>query len=176
MRQLGVTYEPVVFVEATAPREAYDSGRCDGYTTDKSGLVAEKTLLSDPDAHVILDATMSKEPLGPLTRHGDDNWFDIVKWSTFCTMEAEELGITSENVDDMLGSDDPKILNTLGVEGDLGQALGLNNDFCYQIISQVGNYGEIFDRNLGPDTPFNLGRGLNALYADGGLIYAMPFR
>jgi general L-amino acid transport system substrate-binding protein len=119
---------------------------------------------------------MSKEPLGPLTRHGDDNWFDIVKWSTFCTMEAEELGITSENVDDMLGSDDPKILNTLGVEGDLGQALGLNNDFCYQIISQVGNYGEIFDRNLGPDTPFNLGRGLNALYADGGLIYAMPFR
>lgn len=175
-RQLGIDYEPVVFTEPGAPREAYDSGRCDGYTTDKSGLVSDQTVLSVPEDHVILAATMSKEPLGPLVRHGDDNWFDIVKWSVNCTFEAEELGIDSTNVDDMVGSDDPKVLNTLGVEGDLGQALGLNNDFCYQIIKQVGNYEEIYLRTLGPDTPFNLVRGVNSLWTEGGLLYSPPFR
>ncbi len=175
-RSLGINYEPVVFNDGPSTREAYDEGRCDGWTTDKSGLVAGLTQLSNPDDHVILDVTMSKEPLGPLVRHGDDNWFDIVKWTTFCTMQAEELGITSENVDEMLGSDDPVVLNTLGVEGDLGQAMGLNNDFCAQVIRQVGNYGEIYDRNLGPDTPFNLARGVNDLWTNGGLIYSPPFR
>ena len=175
-RNLGINYEPVVFNDGPSTREAYDEGRCDGWTTDKSGLVAGLTQLSNPDEHIILDATMSKEPLGPLVRHGDDNWFDIVKWTVFCTFQAEELGITSENVDDMLGSDDPVVLNTLGVEGDLGQAMGLNNDFCATVIRQVGNYGEIYDRNLGPDTPFDLARGPNALWTDGGLIYSPPFR
>ena len=100
----------------------------------------------------------------------------FVKWSTFCTIQAEELGVTSENVDDMLGSDDPQVLNLLGVEGDLGQAMGLNNDFCYQVIAQMGNYGEMFDQNLGPGTPFNLGRGVNDLWTNGGLLYSPPFR
>ncbi|MFZ0546839.1 MAG: amino acid ABC transporter substrate-binding protein [Candidatus Promineifilaceae bacterium] len=175
-RALGIEFTPVVFDNADATREAYDAGQCDGFTTDKSGLVSQQILLAEPDAHTILDATMSKEPLGPLVRHGDDNWFDIVKWTVNCTFQAEELGITSENVDSFVDSDEPVIRNLLGDEGDLGLAMGLNVDFCYQVIKQVGNYGEIYDRNLGPDTPFNLPRGLNAQYTDGGLIYSPPFR
>ena len=175
-RQLGIDYEPVVFEENTAPREAYDEGRCDGWTTDKSGLVSGQTQMTDPSEHAILEVTMSKEPLAPTVRHGDDNWFDIVKWTVNCTIQAEELGISSANVDDFVGSDDPVVANLLGDEGDLGQALNLSNDFCYQVISQVGNYGEIYDSNLGPDTPFNLPRGLNALWTDGGLLYSPPFR
>ncbi|NQU31329.1 MAG: amino acid ABC transporter substrate-binding protein [Anaerolineae bacterium] len=175
-RSRGISYEPVVFAETADVRGAYDEGRCDGWTTDKSGLVASITILADPTAHKILDETMSKEPLGPLVRHGDDNWFDIVKWSVNCTILAEDLGVTSANVDDMLGADDPQILNLLGVEGDLGQAMGLNNDFCYQIIAQVGNYGEIFEANLGVDTPFGLTRGLNAQWTNGGILYSPPFR
>ncbi len=176
MRQLGVDYEPVVFDEPDAPRAAFEEGRCDGYTTDKSGLVSVLVLFDDPSSVTILDTTMSKEPLGPLYRHGDNNWGDVVNWATFCTMQAEELGVTQGNVDDMLGSDNPAILNLLGVEGDLGQAMGINNDFCYQVISQMGNYGEMFDKNLGPDTPFNLGRGVNDLWTNGGLLYSPPFR
>lgn len=175
-RLLNINAESVVFPDNPSTTQAYDEGRCDGLTTDKSGLVAVRTQLTEPDAHIILDATMSKEPLAPLTRHGDNNWNDIVSWTVNCTINAEELGITSENVDEFLGSDDPVVLNLLGVEGDLGQALGLNNDFCYQIIKQVGNYGEIYDRNLGPETPFNLPRGLNSQYTDGGLLYSPPFR
>jgi general L-amino acid transport system substrate-binding protein len=173
MRQLGVNVESVVFPDAPSTREAYDEGRCDGFTTDKSGLVASQTQMNVPEDHIILEETMSKEPLGPLTRHGDDNWFDIVKWTVNCTILAEDLGVNSGNVDEMLGSDDPKILNMLGVEGDLGQAMGLNNDFCYQIIKQVGNYAEIYEKNLGP---FNLPRGLNSQWTDGGLLYSPPFR
>lgn len=175
-RGLDIDFEPIVFPDADTTREAYDAGQCDGFTTDKSGLVSQQILMSNPEEHVILDVTMSKEPLGPLVRHGDDNWFDVVKWTVNCTFQAEELGLTSENVDGALGGDDPVIQNLLGEVGDLGQAMGLENDFCYQVISQVGNYGEIYDRNLGPDTPFNLPRGLNALYTEGGLIYSMPFR
>jgi general L-amino acid transport system substrate-binding protein len=175
-RALDIEFTPIVFDNADSTREAYDAGQCDGFTTDKSGLVSQQILLSDPEAHTILDATMSKEPLGPLVRHGDDNWFDVVKWSVYCTIQAEELGITSANVDDFVDSDDPVIRNLLGDEGDLGLALGLEANFCYQIISQVGNYGEIYDRNLGPDTPFDLPRGLNALYTEGGLMYSPPFR
>lgn len=175
-RARGIDFTPVVFDNADATREAYDSGQCDGFTTDKSGLVSQQILLSDPAAHVILDETMSKEPLGPLTRHGDNNWGDIVTWTVNCTIQAEELGITSENVDDFLGGDNPVVQNLLGEVGDLGTYMGLNADFCYQIISQVGNYGEIYARNLGPDTPFNLERGLNNLWTEGGLLYSPPFR
>ena len=177
MSSLGINYEAVTF-EGDNARISYDEGRCDGYTTDKSGLVSGQVIMSEPSDHVILEVTMSKEPLGPLVRHGDDNWFDIVQWSTFCTMQAEEKGVNSQNVDEMLGSDDPEILSLLGVENDLGSALGLNNDFCYQIIKQVGNYEEIYLANLGPDAPFkfDLPRGVNALWTDGGLLYSPPFR
>jgi general L-amino acid transport system substrate-binding protein len=175
-RSRGIDYEPVVFAETDAVRTAYDDGRCDGWTTDKSGLIANSQLLVNPEDHVILEETMSKEPLGPLVRHGDDNWFDIVKWTVNCTILAEDLGVDSTNVDDMLGSDDPKILNMLGVEGDLGQAMGLNNDFCYQIIKQVGNYEEIYNRHLGPDTVYNVPRGNNSQWTEGGLLYSPPFR
>ena len=176
-RQLDIEIEVITFEDTgDTTRSAFAEGRCDGYTTDKSALVSGLTLFEDPSSVTILAATMSKEPLGPLVRHGDDNWFDVVKWATNCTIQAEELGITSANVDDMLGSDDPKVLNTLGVEGDFGQAMGLDNDFCYQIIKQVGNYGEIYDRHLGPDTPFNLIRGANDLWTRGGLLYSPPFR
>jgi general L-amino acid transport system substrate-binding protein len=175
-RALDINFEPVVFPDAPSTLEAYDSGACDGFTTDKSGLVSQQILLATPEDHTILDVTMSKEPLGPLVRHGDNNWGDVVTWTVYCTIQAEELGITSANVDDFLGGEDPVLQNLLGETGDLGLALGLNNDFCYQVIKQVGNYGEIYDRNLGPDTPFNLPRGLNALYTEGGIMYAPPFR
>lgn len=176
-RAIGVSYEPVVLDNAENTRTAYDEGRCDGFTTDKSGLVSQQILLAVPEDHTILDETMSKEPLGPLVRHGDDQWFDIVKWVVFGTIAAEEYGITSENVEEMAASsEDPVIRNLFGTEGDLGQGLGLDNDFMVDVISQVGNYAEIYDRNLGPDTPFDLPRGLNALYTDGGIMYAPPFR
>lgn len=177
MRALNVDYEPVVLADAPSTLAAYDEGRCDGFTTDKSGLVSNQILLAKPDDHVILDETMSKEPLGPLVRHGDDQWFDIVKWVTFGTFDAEELGITSANVEEMAAtSEDPVVRNLLGVEGDLGQGLGLDNDFMVKVIKAVGNYGEIYDRHLGPDTVFNLERGPNRQWTDGGLIYSPPFR
>jgi len=177
MRRLDIEYEAVTFEDTgDVTRSAFEEGRCDAYTTDSSALVAIKVLFDDPDSVKILPELMSKEPLGPLVRHGDDNWFDVVKWATFCTIQAEELGITSENVDEMMGSENPVVLNTLGVEGDHGQNLGLNNDFCYQIVKQVGNYGEIFERNLCEGTPFNLERGINALWTEGGLMYSPPFR
>jgi general L-amino acid transport system substrate-binding protein len=177
MRKLDIEYEAVTFEDTgDVTRSAFEGGRCDAYTTDASGLISGKVLFDDPDSVKILPEIMSKEPLGPLVRHGDDNWFDIVKWSVFCTIQAEELGITSENVDEMLASDDPVVLNTLGVEGEHGAAMGLNNDFCYQVVKQVGNFGEIFDRSLGPGTQFNLERGVNALWTNGGLMYSPPFR
>ena len=175
-RARGIDFTPLVFDGADPTREAYEQGQCDGFTTDKSGLVSQLVLLSDPAAHIILEETMSKEPLAPAVRHGDNNWYDIVKWTVFCTINAEELGIASDNVDTFLGGEDPVIQNLLGETGDLGLALGLNNDFCYQVISQVGNYGEIYNRNLGPDTPFNVPRGLNNIYTNGGLLYSPPFR
>ena len=176
-RALGVNMEPIVLADANATRDAYDEGRCDGFTTDKSGLISQLPLLKNPDEHVILDETMSKEPLGPLVRHGDDQWFDIVKWVVFGLFDAEELGVTSENVEELAATtEDPVIRNLLGVEGDLGQGLGLDNDFMVKVIKQVGNYGEIYDRHLGPDTIFNLERGINAQWTDGGLIYSPPFR
>lgn len=177
MRKLDIDYEAVTFEDTgDVTRSAFAEGRCDAYTTDTSALVSQSTLFDDPASVTILPVVMSKEPLGPLVRHGDDNWFDIVKWTVNCTIQAEELGISSENVEEMLGSEDPVVLNTLGAEGGHGEAMGLSDDFCMQVISQVGNYGEIFERHLGPGTPFNLSRGTNALWTDGGLMYSPPFR
>ena len=172
----NIEYTPVVFETADETTGAYLDGRCDAYTTDKSGLVARMSMFPHPEEHMILDATLSKEPLGPVVRQGDDQWFDIVKWMVFATIQAEESGITSQNVDEMKGADDPSIKKLLGVEGDMGAKLGLDNDWAYNIIKQVGNYAEIYNRNLGPDTVFKLARGLNSLYTDGGLLYSPPFR
>lgn len=172
-RALDIEFESQVYPDNPSTTGAYQENLCDGITTDKSGLVSIRSTFDNPDDHVILDVTMSKEPLGPLVRHGDNNWGDIMRWVTNCTILAEESGVTSANVDDMLGSDDPTIQNLLGVTGELGAAMGLGNDFCYQVISQVGNYGEIYDRHL---TPLGLSRGLNAQWTDGGILYAPPFR
>lgn len=176
-RFLNINAETIVFGDAEATRNAYDEGRCDGFTTDKSGLIASQILLAEPEAHIILEETMSKEPLGPLVRHGDDQWFDIVKWVTFGTFQAEELGITSANVEDIAAtSEDPVVRNLLGAEGDLWLALDMPADTMVRVIKHIGNYGEIYDRNLGPDTPFNVPRGQNAQWTDGGLLYSPPFR
>lgn len=177
MASLGVSYTPAVFEDADATFAAYSEGRCDAVTTDKSGLVARRAILSDPSAHTILDVTMSKEPLGPMVRHGDDQWFDIAQWTVFTLIAGEEFGITSANVDDIKASATaPEVRRLLGLEGDLGLKLGLTNDFAYSVLKLVGNYEEIYNRNLGPDTPTYIPRGLNSLYTDGGLLYAPPFR
>ncbi len=176
MRARGIDYTPVVFETADGTFGAYEEGRCDAVTTDKSGLVARKSLLKDPDAHIILEETLSKEPLGPAVLQGDPIWHDVVMWTVFATIQAEEFGITSQNIDDFMDSEDPGIRRFLGLEGELGKNLGLTNDFAYRIIKHMGNYGEIYERNLGPDTPFNLPRGLNDLWTRGGLLYSPPFR
>ncbi len=172
----GIEYTPVVFETADETTGAYLDGRCDAYTTDKSGLVARMSMFPHPEEHMIMDVTLSKEPLGPVVRQGDDQWFDIVKWMVFATFQAEESGVTSQNVDDMKNADDPNVRKLLGTEGDMGAKLGLDNDWAYNIIKQVGNYAEIYNRNLGPDTVFNLARGMNSSYVDGGLLYSPPFR
>lgn len=177
MASLGVSYTPAVFEDADSTFAAYAEERCDAVTTDKSGLVARRAILPDPAAHTILDLTMSKEPLGPLVRHGDDQWFDIAQWTVFTLIAGEEFGVTSANVDDMRASATaPEVRRMLGLEGDLGLKLGLTNDFSYNILKLVGNYAEVYDRNLGPNTPTAIPRGLNSLYTDGGLLYAAPFR
>ncbi len=175
-RTNNMSFEPVVFEKADEVVAAYDSGRCDAFTTDQSGLAAERIKLKDPDAHVILPEVISKEPLGPVVRHGDDQWLDVVKWTLYAMVEAEELGVNSTNVDEMKGSDNPNIRRLLGTEGDAGKNLGLSADWAYNIVKQVGNYGESYDRYVGPKTPLGLERGLNALWKDGGLQYAMPVR
>ncbi len=173
----GIDYTPLVFETADETTGAYEEGRCDAYTTDKSGLVARRTVMANPDDHVILEETISKEPLGPVVRHGDDQWYDIVQWTVFATFTAEEFGITSANVDDIKAStENPSVKKLLGMEGDMGQKLGLDNNWAYNIIKYVGNYAEIYDRNLGPNTPTYIERGLNRLYTDGGILYAPPVR
>ena len=172
----GMSYEAVTIEDNAEARENYQAGRCDVYTTDASGLAATRATFPDPEAHVILPEIISKEPLGPATRHGDDQWSDIVTWVLNATVTAEEKGVTSANVDEMKSSNDPEILRMLGVEGNQGEELGLSADWAYQIIKQVGNYGEIFERNIGMNTPIGLARGLNALWTDGGLQYSPPFR
>ncbi len=173
----SMDYKPVVFEKADEVVAAYDSGRCDVYTTDQSALAAQRIKLKDPKAHVVLPEVISKEPLGPVVRHGDDQWLDIVKWSLYAMLEAEEYGVSSKNVDKVKsGSKNPIHKRLLGVEGDLGKNLGLGKEWAYNIVKQVGNYGESFDRNVGPSTAVGLPRGVNAQWKDGGLQYAMPVR
>ncbi|EFO80430.1 extracellular solute-binding protein family 3 [Oscillochloris trichoides DG-6] len=175
-RSRNINFEAVIFQEADPTFQAYDSGQCDGFTTDKSGLVSYQTKATNPDDHMILDVTMSKEPLAPAVLQGDAQWADAVRWVVYATIEAEELGITSANIGDFAATEDPNIRRFLGVEGELGAGIGLPNDFAARVIKHVGNYQEIYNRNLGPDTPFNLPRGLNTLYTEGGLLYSPPFR
>lgn len=176
MRKLGVSYEPVVFDSQDAAVAAYEQGSVDAYTTDRSGLVSRRSTLSNPDDHVILTQVISKEPLAPAVKDGDSKWEDIVSWTVYALIQAEEYGITQDNVTTFMDSEDPEIRRFLGVEGDLGEQLGLPSDFVVKVIESVGNYGEIYNRHLGPETVFDLERGLNSLWTDGGLLYAVPFR
>mgnify|MGYP002336093871 CR=1 FL=1 len=184
--RLGDSIEPLVFPEIDPTYAAYEEGRCDAVTSDRSQLVARRTAFANPDDHLILEEVMSKEPLGPVAPLGDDEWFNVVKWVVFATIQAEELGITQDNVEDTAAStEDPIVQRLLGVpfspaEGEpvapFESGLGLDPEWVVNVISAVGNYGEIFDRNLGPGTPFALERGQNALWTDGGLLYAPPYR
>jgi general L-amino acid transport system substrate-binding protein len=172
----NMTYNPVVFEGLEEVNAAYAAGRCDVYTTDQSGLYSIRLQLENPDDHVVLPEVISKEPLGPAVRQGDNEWFNIAKWTYYALVYAEELGVTSENIDEMMESEDPNIRRLVGTEGTFGEDIGLENDWAYNAIKLVGNYGEIFDRNVGPETPLAIERGLNALWTDGGLQYAMPIR
>ena len=175
-RANNMDYELVAFEKADEVVAAYDAGRCDVYTTDQSGLYAQRLKLTNPDEHIVLPEIISKEPLGPAVRQGDDQWLNIMKWTHFAMLEAEEFGVTQANVDEMKNSDNPGIKRLLGTEGEFGTAVGLSNDWAYQVIKAVGNYGEVFDRNVGPDTPLAISRGVNALWSKGGLQYAPPVR
>jgi general L-amino acid transport system substrate-binding protein len=178
MAVAGVTYTPATYDDVNATYGAYAEGRCDAATSDKSQLSSvAKGVLPDPDAHVIMDLTLSKEPLGPVVRHGDDQWFDIVKWTIYATIAGEEYGVNSTNVDDQLANAvNPEIRRLLGAESELGAKLGLGNDFAFNVIKLVGNYEEIYNRSLGEGTPTYIPRGYNATYANGGLLYSPPFR
>ncbi|MEL6977768.1 MAG: amino acid ABC transporter substrate-binding protein [Pseudomonadota bacterium] len=172
----GMSFELVAFEKADEVVAAYDAGRCDVYTTDRSALAAQRLKLTDPAAHMLLPEIISKEPLGPVVRQGDDQWFNIVKWTLFAMVNAEELGVTSANAEEMKGSEKPEIGRLLGVTSTFGETLGVENDWAAKIIMQVGNYGEVFDKHIGPDTAVGLERGVNALWTDGGLQYAPPIR
>ncbi|MEQ9349886.1 MAG: amino acid ABC transporter substrate-binding protein, partial [Alphaproteobacteria bacterium] len=175
-RANNMAYTPVLFEKADEVVAAYDAGRCDAYTTDRSGLAAQRIKQSNPDDHVVLQEIISKEPRGPGVRHGDNQWGDIVRWTLYAMIEAEELGVTSDNVGAMMSSDNPNIKRLLGSEGALGENLGLTNDWAARIILHVGNYGESYEANVGPATTLGLERGANALWSSGGLMYAMPMR
>jgi general L-amino acid transport system substrate-binding protein len=178
MRANKVPYTPVVFEEHSAAVKAYDSGRCKAFTTDVSGLASVRgNDLAKADDHVILPDVISKEPLGPVVRRGDDELFAIVKWSLNAMIEAEEYGVTSKNASSMVKeTTDPAVQRLLGKTDEMGKLLGVSNDFAYNIISQVGNYGEVFETNVGKNTPLRLERGVNASWRNGGLLYAPPFR
>ncbi|WP_017304863.1 amino acid ABC transporter substrate-binding protein [Spirulina subsalsa] len=176
MRKVGVSFETVTFEQADPAYAAYAENRCQGITSDKSQLIARRDTLPNPNEHILLDVTLSKEPLGPATLNNDSAWFDVVKWVTFGLIEAEELGITQSNVTEKLQATDPNTRRFLGVEGNLGEGMGLSNDFMVNVIQAVGNYGEIYEENLGAQSRFNLPRGQNALWQDGGLMYSPPFR
>jgi general L-amino acid transport system substrate-binding protein len=172
-RRQGITFTPVAFDTPEQTFAAYDNGRCNAVTSDISQLLALKTTLKKPHDHGILAVVMSKEPLGPVVRHGDDQWFDIIKWVAFGLIQAEEFGLASDTIDNFANTQAPDLRRFLGMEGDFGAMLGLRNDFMVQVIRQVGNYGEIFHRHL---QPLDLARGINALWVEGGLLYAPPFR
>jgi general L-amino acid transport system substrate-binding protein len=172
-----MTFKPVVIEKLDEVENAYFSGRCDVYTTDRSGLASTRVAKApNPEDQVILPEVISKEPLAPAVRHGDDEWFDIVKWVQYASIEGEESGITSKNVDEKLKTDDPNIKRFLGVTPGMGKAIGLDEKWAYNVIKLVGNYGEVFDRNVGKDSALKLERGVNDLWTKGGLMYAMPVR
>jgi general L-amino acid transport system substrate-binding protein len=176
MRKNNVKYTPIVFEEVNPTFEAYAQGRCQGVTADRSALVSRRSALPDPNNHVLLEEVMSKEPLAPAVANGNPQWSNLVRWTIYTLIEAEEQGIDSKNVDQKLSSNDPVTKRFLGTEGDLGKGLGLTNDFAVRVIKKVGNYGEIYERNLGSNTPFKLERGQNNTWSKGGLMYAPPFR
>ena len=169
-------FTSVVVATGEEGLQAYDAGRCDVYTTDASGLAAYRSTLEDPTAHKILPEIISKEPLGPLVRHGDHQWGDVVRWTLNAMVIGEELGVSSGNLEEMKGSNNPEVRRLLGVEGDMGAQLGLTADWASNVIATIGNYGESFERNIGTQTPIGLERGLNALWTDGGILYAPPMR
>jgi general L-amino acid transport system substrate-binding protein len=171
-----IKYESVVIEDPDGWRNAFFSGRCDAITTDRSDLASVRALANDPSQYVILPETISKEPLAPAVRKNDANWRDIVTWSVYALIAAEEASVTQANVDEKLKSTDPELQRMLGVNGDFGKMLGLDNKWAYNIIKSLGNYGEIFERNLGPETPIGLTRGPNVLWSQGGLLYSPPFR
>ena len=175
-KKYGMAWKPVVLESTPAIQKAFFAGRCDCMTSDASQLAGLRTGAQNPADYVILPERVSKEPLAPAVRHGDDQWYDIVNFSVLALIQAEEFGITSKNVDEMLKSNDPKIKRFLGVIKGNGEALGLSEDFAYNIIKNVGNYGEVFERNVGINTPLGITRGLNALWTDGGLMYSPPFK
>jgi general L-amino acid transport system substrate-binding protein len=166
----------VTFATLDEAVKAYDSSRCDAYTTDASGLYAARLKLAAPNDHIVLPEIISKEPLGPAVRHGDDQWADVVRWAFYAMINAEEMGITKANVEEQRKSDNPDVKRLLGTEGSYGEQLGLTNDWAYRIVRHVGNYGESFERNVGMGSPLKIARGLNALWTKGGLQYAPPVR
>ena len=170
----GLEYNPVTFVTQDEAYKAYEEGRCDAFTTDRSAMAGTRLTLAVPDDHVLLPEVISKEPLTSVVRQGDDLWFKIARWTFNAMLQAEELGVSSANVDEMLASENPPIKRLLGVEGDYGTPLGLTKDWAYQIVKNVGNYAEIFDKNVGAGSPIGLERGVNALWKDGGLQYSPP--
>jgi general L-amino acid transport system substrate-binding protein len=169
-------YEVLALATADETVKAYDSGRCDVFTTDVSQLYAEKLKLTNPSDHIILPEIISKEPLSPVVRHGDDQWFDLVKWVHFAMINAEELGVSSKTIDEALKSDKPDIKRLVGTEGSLGEDLGLTKDWVVRIVKSVGNYGEVFERNVGSGSKLGIARGLNNLWSKGGIQYAPPIR
>ena len=175
-RSNGMKMKPVVIENTAELAKAFFAGRCDCLTSDASQLAGTRAIASNPKDYMILPEIISKEPLAPAVRHGDNQWKDIVNYSVLAMINAEELGITSKNVDDMLKSKDPKVMRFLGVTEGNGKALGLDEKFAYNIVKQVGNYGEVFERNVGVNTPLGIERGLNALWTNGGLMYSPPFK
>lgn len=175
-RKNGMTWKPVVIEQNAELNKAFFAGRCDVLTSDVSQLAAQRAVAPNPADYVLLPEIISKEPLAPVVRHGDDQWYDIVNWVVNALLEAEELGITSKNVDEMLKSQDPSVQRFLGVTPGLGKALGLDEKWAYNIVKQVGNYAEIFERSVGKNTTLGLERGQNALWNQGGLMYPFPFR
>lgn len=173
-RSNHMSFKSVTFATSEEARKAYEAGRCDAYTTDLSALYSERLQLAEPGEHLVLPEIVSKEPLSPAVRHGDSQWADIVRWTHFVMVDAEELGVSKANVDEKLKSDNPEIRRLLGSEGQYGEALGLTNDWAYRIIKRVGNYGESFERTVGQGSPLKIVRGLNALWTKGGLQYAPP--
>jgi len=169
-------YEVIAFASADETVKAYESGRCDVFTADISQLYAERLKLAKPDDHVVLPEVISKEPLGPMVRHGDDQWFDVVKWVLFAMINAEELGVTQSNVDEMAKSDKPDLKRAFGTEGNLGEKLGLTKDWFARIVKAVGNYGEAYERNVGEGSKLQIARGLNQLWNKGGIQFAPPIR